>query len=64
MRVSRSVGGDAFVNSDFDRFVDGEAGSFDVVGEVRLEEREVPVAAGAGVDDGTEDRRAFLERAP
>ena len=63
MRVSRSVGGDAFVNSDFDRLVDGEAGSLDVVGEVGLEEWEVPVAAGAGINDGTDDRRALLEGA-
>ena len=63
MRVSRSVGGDAFVNSDFDRLVDGEPGSLDVVGEVGLEEWEVPVAAGAGINDGTDDRRALLEGA-
>jgi hypothetical protein len=63
MRVSGSVSGEAFVNGDFDGLVDAEAGSFDVVGEVGLEEWEVPVAAGAGICNGTDDWRAFLEGA-
>jgi hypothetical protein len=61
--VGWPVGGDALVESDLDGLIDGEAGAFDVVGEVGLEEREIPVAAGSGIGEGTNDRRAVLERA-